>query len=306
MNQPLVSIIIPTYNHELYLEEAIISVLDQKVSFPIEILIGDDASQDNTYRIANKYSRKYPSIFKIYSNTKNAGIARNWERLLRMSKGKYISFLEGDDYWTIPNKLDIQVSFLEKNPDYSICLHNCLVTTENSNKVHEWPGPNHNQTSELRDIIKFGSGGATCSIVISQLVVNNLPSWFKELPSVDWALQMFATRMGKMKYFPEVMGVYRRHSQGCTAVKNSNDLVRIFDIGGVQLIKRFDEFFNYEFHEETEYTLMNYFYPNLLKAYSFPKDRKMISSIARSIIKTDKFRRLPFKEKFKYQIFSRL
>lgn len=121
---PLVSIDCVTYNHEKYISDAIEGFLMQKTTFPVEILIHDDASTDGTADIVRSYEYKYPRIIRPLYQKKNQyselGCQGLWEIQRRRHKGKYVAFCEGDDYWTDPYKLQKQVIFLETNPDYGM------------------------------------------------------------------------------------------------------------------------------------------------------------------------------------------
>ena len=103
----------------------------QKTSFPYEILVGDDASTDGTSTIVKQYAQKYPGIVHAICREKNVGPTRNVYDLLRRARGKYIANCEGDDYWIDCSKLQQQVDFLEENPNYSACTHNCQIVDEN-------------------------------------------------------------------------------------------------------------------------------------------------------------------------------
>lgn len=125
---PLVSVHIITYNQKNFISEAIESVLSQTVGFPIEIVIGDDNSTDGTREILLSYKKKYPD--KIILNLlaeKGSGMAGrlNFETTLKLCKGEYIAFLDGDDYWTNNNKLNLQVEFLKNNDEFVMCHHDC-------------------------------------------------------------------------------------------------------------------------------------------------------------------------------------
>lgn len=106
------SIIMPCYNVEPTLERALRSVLSQKVDFPYEILIVDDASTDGTLKLAEKWKEKYPQI-KILCNKENKGNAYSFYTALCASQGDYFCVLDGDDYYTICDKLQRQIDFLD-------------------------------------------------------------------------------------------------------------------------------------------------------------------------------------------------
>jgi glycosyltransferase involved in cell wall biosynthesis len=115
-----VSVLMPTYNHELFIEQAIESFLQQKCNFDCELLIGDDKSKDNTLQIAQSYSNKYPEKIKLIEQPENIGLVRNYKSLIDIAKGEYLAVLESDDYWTDEYKLQTQVDYLDNNPDCGI------------------------------------------------------------------------------------------------------------------------------------------------------------------------------------------
>ena len=118
-SQALVSVVMLAYNHEPYLRRAIEGVLSQEIDFPIEILIGEDHSTDNTLGIAREYEEKHPNIIRVITSDHNVGAMKNLQRLESSCRGKYVAYCEGDDYWHDSTKLRKQVSFLEQHPDYS-------------------------------------------------------------------------------------------------------------------------------------------------------------------------------------------
>jgi glycosyltransferase involved in cell wall biosynthesis len=86
-----------TYNHENYIREAIEGVLMQKTDFPIELIIGEDCSTDDTREIVVDYANKYPDIIKAQLPEKNRGMQNNFLAILEAAHGKYIALCEGKD-----------------------------------------------------------------------------------------------------------------------------------------------------------------------------------------------------------------
>lgn len=121
--KPMVSVVMTTYNHYPYIREAIEGVLMQKTDFPVELIIGEDCSNDDTRKIVEEYSVRYPEKIKPIFNEKNLGFLKNYKNTLQAVSGKYIAFCEGDDYWTDPLKLQKQVDFMERNVSYVACFH---------------------------------------------------------------------------------------------------------------------------------------------------------------------------------------
>lgn len=109
MNDILVTVIMPAYNCENYIEEAIQSVLIQKVS--LELIIIDDNSKDRTGEIAQSFCRDARVIY--VRNEQNLGVAASRNKGMGLAKGKYIAFLDSDDYWT-EDKLEKQLALMEE------------------------------------------------------------------------------------------------------------------------------------------------------------------------------------------------
>lgn len=117
---PLVSVIMPAYNVEQYVIEAIQSVLDQDYE-SVEILLIDDGSQDNTVELVR---RSAPQV-KIIQQA-NAGVAAARNTGLRHANGDFICFLDADDGW-FPNKLTAQINYLQRNPNVGLVFHKWFV-----------------------------------------------------------------------------------------------------------------------------------------------------------------------------------
>ena len=122
-----VSVIVPCYNQEDTIRRCVESILSQDIKEPIEILIGDDASSDRTPEILRELADRHHRI-KLFLRTENLGATRNCEALFMSARGKYIAYLEGDDFWTDSRKLSIQTEFLESHPEYVACYHRIHLT----------------------------------------------------------------------------------------------------------------------------------------------------------------------------------
>lgn len=129
MEQPLVSVIIPTYNNGKYIQKAIDSVLRQDVN--IEIIVIDDCSTDNTHIIIEQY-RSYP-FFIYVKNHKNEGVAASRNKGIDLAKGKYIAYLDADDWW-LDNKLKKQLLLLEKLK-VVLCYTARYITSDDGKKI---------------------------------------------------------------------------------------------------------------------------------------------------------------------------
>lgn len=130
MEQPLVSVRCITYNHEPYIAQALDGFLMQKTNFPFEVIVHDDASTDRTADIVREYEKKHPKIIRAIYQTENQYSKRDGSigRIMNAAcRGRYIAICEGDDYWIDGNKLQMQVDFLEANPEYGMCYTQARV-----------------------------------------------------------------------------------------------------------------------------------------------------------------------------------
>jgi glycosyltransferase involved in cell wall biosynthesis len=128
LQNPLVSVVVVTYNQEETISKTLDSILNQKTDFPFEIIIGEDASPyDNTRGICKNYAEEYPDIINLLPEASNKGIVRNYRDCLKACRGKYVASCAGDDWWHNPDKLSIQVGFLEQNEDYGVVYTDCSL-----------------------------------------------------------------------------------------------------------------------------------------------------------------------------------
>lgn len=118
----LISTVIPSYNRADTVGETIKSILSQNVDAEMEIIIGDDYSTDNAREVLLEYKEKYPDIIKLIFHEHNIGLGANWATCIKACKGKYICNCDNDDYWHNPNKLQIQLDYMESHPDSNVLI----------------------------------------------------------------------------------------------------------------------------------------------------------------------------------------
>lgn len=219
--QPLVSIVCVTYNHEKYIEKAIQSFLAQETEFPYEICIGEDNSTDKTREICRKYAEENPDKIRlflrnredvIYYNGRPTG-RYNFLETLKASRGKYIALCEGDDFWNHHQKLQLQVDFLEKNPDYSLAAHAIHVEQKDGSVQPKIMPPDFfDGNGDL--LARQGNYISTLSAVFKRDAVIGRLDMLNGLPCADYPMWLACAQQGKLKYFPYLMGTYRNHGNG--------------------------------------------------------------------------------------------
>jgi glycosyltransferase involved in cell wall biosynthesis len=131
---PIVSVIIPSYNHEKFIRECIQSVLNQAYQ-DFEILITDDHSTDQTVVIIESFDD--PRI-KLYKHFENKGVSVAANNCLRHAKGKYVAWLSSDDAWN-PEKLALQVKYLDEHPEIAAVFGKVEWVDESGNTIEEFP-----------------------------------------------------------------------------------------------------------------------------------------------------------------------
>lgn len=222
LDLPLVSVCMVTYNHAQFIKEAIEGVMTQQTSFIFELIIGNDASTDNTNKlieeyVGKEYERKY---IKYFNHLNNLGMIPNFIFAFKQCKGKYFAFCDGDDFWTDPYKLQKQVDFLEANPEYAICFHSVNELTDEKEPVlSDLNSSLKEETYTIEDLAKRNIIH-TPSVVFRNKLFEQFPVWFKDSPAGDYPLYMLNAQYGKIKYFPEPMAVYRRHSNSIWSSKS--------------------------------------------------------------------------------------
>lgn len=129
---PLLTVICITFNHKNFLRKCLEEILNQETTFPVEIIIHDDASSDGTTDIVLEYSARYPGLIKSIIQRTNQYSKGLKPGLLALShaQGAFVAWCEGDDYWVDPQKLQKQVSFLSNNPLFAMSGHDAVVGDE--------------------------------------------------------------------------------------------------------------------------------------------------------------------------------
>jgi glycosyltransferase involved in cell wall biosynthesis len=234
MYQNLVSVCLITYNQVEFISEAIESILMQRVSFDIEIIIADDFSTDGTRQIIIDYAKKDLRIKPILRN-KNVGAGTNFVEMLAAAKGKYIAYLEGDDYWTDRYKLQKQADFMEQNDDYAICFHNSEERYHDSPEQASFLYCN-SQTKAINTIedLCFSNFIPSCSLFYRNNLFGVFPEWYHSLKMGDWPLHILNAQYGKIKYIPQVMAVHRLYKGGTWSLqshkKNIEYILDAYDV----------------------------------------------------------------------------
>lgn len=217
--QPLVSVVMITYNHAEYLAQAIEGVVNQQCSFPFELIIGEDASKDNTRDIALEYQRCYPHIIRVLYSASNVGMNANGQRTFDAARGEFVAFCEGDDYWCATDKLSRQVAEIAGKPDVGV-VHTDWVRSRKEGVEWrvDWNRSVHRRTplalleGELFGAFYFSKILRTCTMLVRRsAIVNCSKSGLvrREYRFGDTVLAAYLTASWGVAYVPEITAVYR-------------------------------------------------------------------------------------------------
>ena len=200
--KPLVSVIMITYGHEKYIEEAIKGVFLQKTNFPLELIISNDKSPDSTDEIVKniiKYAPENISV-KYIQHPENIGMLPNLISTLKMAAGKYIAVCEGDDYWIDENKLQKQTDFLEKNEDFTLTFHNVFIRNgETLSTDLDYEKRLSSKDVYTIDDLSKGNFIHTPSVVFRNMEIE-FPEWYFSSFLGDYPLWSWLSKKGKIKY----------------------------------------------------------------------------------------------------------
>ena len=212
---PKVSVLLQTYNHERFIEEAIESVLEQDVPFPIEVIVSDDCSSDGTRGLVSEYACAHPELIKLLFPDQHLGMNPLFRRALGTAQGEYLALLDGDDCWTATDKLRTQAALLDAEPELTGCFHNALVVSDDGERPTRRyvPESKGKERFEIEDLLRL-CYPPTLSVVFRRDVLAHVPDWAFDLAWADWLIWIFATRQGPFAYIDEAMGAYRVHEGG--------------------------------------------------------------------------------------------
>ena len=223
---PLLSVLMITYNHEAFIGRSIESVLSQKTDFPFELVIGDDHSTDNTKQIAMKYAEKYPDTIKLLSHSSNLGVIPNFQNTLERCKGRYVAILEGDDRWIDESKLQKQVNFMERNPDYVLCGGHTISESSSNKLIYNLisrfkylrKGSLKLQTFELDEVIIANHFKTLTVVFRSEFLRQPWNPAFRASTILDWliyiSLGLNNDKKARYANLPDILAAYNVHSGG--------------------------------------------------------------------------------------------
>ncbi|WP_414830125.1 glycosyltransferase family 2 protein [Alteromonas sp. H39] len=212
------SVLIPAYNLEKYIEETIRSVCEQQTDFGYEVIVCDDASPDGTARIIRQLASEFGNLVPIIK-TENGGLAENMKTLLSQAKGEYIAYLDGDDV-ALPGKLQSQVDYLDNHPECGMVYHESDVFDSDTNQsIKRYSTDHYNweqipEKSDITHLVRYGTYLQASSVMFRRhnwLIETVLPEC-KIILDYPFYIMNAGFLKASIDFIPEVLGRYRIHA----------------------------------------------------------------------------------------------
>lgn len=195
-----VSVVVLVYNQINFIEDTIESIKKQVFLGSLEVIVADDCSDDGTFQLACSRLEDFLAVNNSYSNPRNIGLAKNFEKAFLKARGRYIAYLEGDDYWTDEFKLQKQFDFLESNHEFSLAFHDFVLVDKNGELLSD----ENLRKSALRRNRSKKDMMLGCMIhqnsVLFRNVVKSFPSAFFKAPNHDTFFIGYLSRWGNAGY----------------------------------------------------------------------------------------------------------
>lgn len=223
---PVVSVVMVTYNQSKLLKRAVKGVAIQKGDYPVELILADDCSTDDTPEVVAALQKDYPGLISYYRNSSNLGVQKNYREAFRHCRGKYLAMCDADDYWCDRNKLKRQVGFLEAHPDYALTFHR-VINHYAGIGTKSFSNPGQKADCDVEDLAR-SNFITNCSVVYRRELVdlNNLPEWMFTDCWPDYPLHLLYARHGRIHYFSQAMAVYRRGGTGAWTAAGESERQR--------------------------------------------------------------------------------
>jgi glycosyltransferase involved in cell wall biosynthesis len=231
-DKPFVSVCVTTYQHSQYIRQCLDSLLAQVANFDYEILIGEDGSNDGTREICMEYAQRHADRVRLFLNARGNNIfvdgkpsgRFNFLYTLLSAKGKYVALCEGDDYWTEPNKLMLQVACLENDASIQMCFHDAFFNRERKNVnrfTDRFPFLLNKQCFITGDILSNKWFIPTASMVFRNRLA--IPFWFCDVKGGDYALIYLNSLLGRIEFLNFLGSAYRINEGG---IANQPDVTK--------------------------------------------------------------------------------
>ncbi len=214
--EPLISILLCTYNGEKFLAEQLASLAAQTYK-NLEFICSDNESTDASFSILKKWCEGATNKKLVVQ--KEGGLNKNFYHALNFASGEYIMFCDQDDVW-LPQKIETMVSFMQKNQDISLgyCLSSKFSGELPPQHSIVKPAPRLEGSDVRKTLLTSFTLGH--NIIISKEYIVQIPAPKNEVIAYDWWITIGAMALGKIKCCEQILSFWRQHDTNTTAVFN--------------------------------------------------------------------------------------
>jgi glycosyltransferase involved in cell wall biosynthesis len=230
-----VSVCVISYNFEKYIDKTIESIVKQKTNFEYELIVCDDGSSDSTQDILLEYQKKYPNLIKLVLLQENTKGTMTLVKAVEIAKGKYVSLLEGDDFWCNENKLQMQYDFMEKHPEMSAVVTHLNAVAEDGSPMEM---PKNWKKNIQKDVFTIDDFEKQPISPFAQSLFYRNREEYKELLNVKGRLDNYTQAMlltrGNIGIIHEITATYRivRHTgNNFSSMSIAQKAQRLFNCG---------------------------------------------------------------------------
>jgi glycosyltransferase involved in cell wall biosynthesis len=211
-----ISILLICYNQENYISKCIDSIIMQNIPYEYEVIVADDCSSDGTMTIIKDKLLGKVSNLRILDNAINHGISKNYQRSFAECKGEYIAVMEGDDYWTNPNRLLKHIDFLEEHRECVLSMNRYFEYNENTNVYLNigWRLEENYKYVTTREMATGNKLGNFSACVFRKSDIDAIKPDLYDLEIADWMVGMVLSENGLIAILKEIMSVRRVHDNG--------------------------------------------------------------------------------------------
>lgn len=280
----MVSVVVLTYNQEQWIGKNLDCILAQETEYPYEIVIGEDKGTDRTLAICQKYAAEHDNI-RVLDRQKNLGLAGNFADSVLQSKGKYLMLCDGDDFWQNPNKIQLQVDFMEAHPECVACHTGSDFMHENTGTIEPFRPERKGYVPEgmIQKEIVAGKDNSVCPTLCfrRETLVKYLPfEKFASFPCDDWPALVVVAAYGEIRYLPISTATYRIGQISLTNLKDYGR-IRTFWQQSKEMTAYMYEMFPQlgEFKDEAYFD--NFVYHPLLRAAYINNDYRSAKEFAK-------------------------
>lgn len=223
-----ISVAIITYNQQDTIAQTLDSILCQKGDFNLEVIVGEDCSEDGTRLICSDYAKHYPDVIRLLANTQNLGIMANFSRVMHACTGDFVAICAGDDYWCDEYKLQKQLDYFHRHEDIDVVstAGYKLLVKRNQFVANAIAPINPIFDGDIKQFyFSKNYKGGVYAMPLSLLVRRDVLQYVdfdefirRDFPVEDYPMQAILAQYCRWGHIPDLCVVYRVYKESATFI----------------------------------------------------------------------------------------